>query len=35
MGKFYKINYTLLLCLLAVPVSAQKNKNDKDEVKIF
>lgn len=34
MGKFYKINYTLLLCLLAVPVSAQKNKNDKDEVTI-
>lgn len=30
----YKIIYTLLLCLLAISASAQKNKKEKDEVTI-
>lgn len=34
MKKSFRIIYTLLLCLLAVSANAQKNKKDKDEVKI-
>ena len=34
MEKSFRIIYTLLLCLLAVSANAQKNKKDKDEVKI-
>ena len=34
MEKSLRIIYTLLLCLLAVSANAQKNKKDKDEVKI-
>lgn len=34
MEKSFRIIYTLLLCLLAVSANAQKNKKNKDEVKI-
>lgn len=34
MGKSYKIIYTLILCLLAISASAQKNKKGMDEVTI-
>lgn len=34
MGKFYKIIYTLLLCLLAISANAQKNKKERDVVTI-